>query len=97
MGRYETGKDRYIEGKAFTNGLSSQDRHALWSRDMWVKEKRRDTKVAGQICQNGLRMFDCCIRVKNAIKINFITVVTNYLHYWYNELYMLLICDIFRK
>ena len=28
-----------------------------------------------------LRMFDCGIRVKNAIKINFITVVTNYLHY----------------
>ena len=44
-----------------------------------------------------LRMFDCGIRVKNAIKINFITVVTNYLHYQYNELYMLLICDIFHK
>ena len=44
-----------------------------------------------------LRMFDCSIRVKNAIKINFITAVTNYLHYLYNELYMLLICDILRK
>ena len=43
-----------------------------------------------------LRMFDCGIRVKNTIKINFITVVINYLHYKYNELYMLLICDIFR-
>ena len=28
-----------------------------------------------------LRMFDCGIRVKNAIKINLITVITNYLHY----------------
>ena len=28
-----------------------------------------------------LRMLDCGIRVKNAVKINFITAVTNYLHY----------------
>ena len=42
-------------------------------------------------------MFDCGISVKNAIKINFITAVTNYLHYSYNKLYMLLICDILHK
>ena len=31
-----------------------------------------------------LRLFNRGIRLKNAIKINFITVVTNYLHYYYN-------------
>ena len=31
--------------------------------------------------RTSLRMFDCGIRVKNAIQINFITAVTNHLHY----------------
>ena len=47
VGRYETGKDRYIEGKTFTNGLSSQGRRTLWSRDMGVEEERGNRKVAG--------------------------------------------------
>ena len=38
-------------------------------------------QVGREVFHIVLRMFDCGIRVKNAIKINFITVVTNYLHY----------------
>ena len=39
------------------------------------------TYFFGSVGDADLRMFDCGIRVKNAIKINFITAVTNYLHY----------------
>ena len=41
-------------------------------------EQERHAKNVWHIA---LRMFDCGIRVKNEIKINFITVVTNYMHY----------------
>ena len=42
-------------------------------------------------------MFGYGIGVKNVIEINFNTVITNCMHYKYNELWMLFICDIFRK
>ena len=44
-----------VELGTFTNGLSSQGRRALWNRDMGVEEERGNTKVAGQIFQNGFR------------------------------------------
>ena len=44
-----------------------------------------------------LRKFAYGIEVKNSIEINFIVAITNYMHYYYKELWMLLMRDILCK